>query len=140
MFIAHLPAGYLVSHVLAGARAERRSLVATGLFCSALPDTDLLWFYLLDNRQTPHHEYLFHWPFFWIAVAMVLAGATLLCGRRDLLPYLWVGVVCLLVHLLLDSFAAEIYWFAPFSDWHLNAVIVPARFDWWVWNFVENPQ
>ena len=35
-----------------------------------------------------------------------------------------------------DSIAAEIYWLAPFPDFHLNAVRVPARYDWWVWNFI----
>lgn len=35
-----------------------------------------------------------------------------------------------------DSIAAEIYWLAPFPDFHLNAVHVPARYDWRVWNFL----
>ena len=50
--------------------------------------------------------------------------------------YILVGLVCLTLHMFLDSFAAEIYWLKPFSDMHLNVVEVPARYGWWVWNFV----
>ncbi len=136
MFIAHVPAGYLVSSLMAGERRNRSSLVGFGLFCSALPDFDLLWFYLVDNRQTAHHEYMFHWPLFWIALAIVAWLVASLLKIPALRPYIAIGIACLLTHMLLDSFASEIYWFRPLSDVHLNFVNVPALYGWWVWNFV----
>lgn len=136
MFIAHIPAGYLASNLLSQKSQNRRKLVATGVVCSFLPDLDLLWFYLIDNRQTPHHEYIFHWPLFWIACGSIAAVIAWALGRASLWPYIVTALACLLLHLLLDSFAAEIFWLRPFSDWHLNVVKVPARFDWWIWNFV----
>ncbi len=136
MFIAHAPAGYLVSWLASRRSDNARSLIATGVLFSLLPDTDLLWFYLIDNRQTPHHEYLFHLPLFWLTLAVIAGILAILTKRRDFLTHIYVALVCLMVHMLLDSFAAEIYWLRPFSDTHLNAVNVPAQFNWWVWNFV----
>lgn len=69
MFIAHLPAGYLVARHLANGHERRKWLIIAGLCASILPDLDLLWFYLIDNRQTAHHAYVFHWPLFWIFLA-----------------------------------------------------------------------
>tara|TARA_R110000868_G_scaffold10226_12_gene50135 strand:+ start:655 stop:852 length:198 start_codon:yes stop_codon:yes gene_type:complete len=65
MFIAHLPAGYLLtSAIQTRARNQSLSLLATGLVASVLPDADLLWFYLFDNRQHVHHAYITHTPAF----------------------------------------------------------------------------
>ena len=55
MFVAHIPAGYLLTRYLSRGHADRKALILTGLVASVLPDTDLLWFYLVDNRQTAHH-------------------------------------------------------------------------------------
>lgn len=140
MFIAHLPAGYLATRGLNrrfGLAPDRaRSLLAVALLCSVLPDFDLLWFYLVNDRQTAHHAYITHWPLFWIAVAALAAMMPWGEHRRTALAYIATGATCLLLHMAMDSFAAEIYWLRPFSDFHLNVVEVPARFDWWVWNFV----
>jgi len=136
MFIAHLPAGYLISRACANHYPDKRHLMATGLICSVLPDVDLLWFYLIDNQQTPHHAYLFHWPLFWVAVA---GGACLLSwaiSRETPQAWMMVAIACLLVHLTLDSLVGGIYWLKPFTDWRLTVVSVPARFEGWMWNFI----
>lgn len=44
MFIAHLPAGYLMARHFAKKRRHREWLVLTGLGASTLPDLDLFWF------------------------------------------------------------------------------------------------
>ncbi|SHE83271.1 inner membrane protein [Loktanella atrilutea] len=140
MFIAHLPAGYLATRAMACRldvpRGLRGRLMAFGLVCSVLPDADLLWFYLVDNRQTEHHDYVTHWPLFWIALAALAAALPWGRTRRTAHAFIVTGLICLLLHMALDSFAAAIYWLRPLSDVHVNAVTVPARFDWWVWNFV----
>ncbi len=136
MFIAHLPAGYLLANALLAKKRRRRSLWATGLFFSIAPDLDLFWFYLISDRSVPHHQYPTHWPLLWIA----LFGAALLIShilrKPAWRPYLALGLASVILHLGLDSIAAEIYWLAPFSAFHLNAVRVPARHGWWVWNFL----
>ncbi|MBI1650545.1 metal-dependent hydrolase [Hyphomicrobium sulfonivorans] len=136
MFIAHLPAGYLLSDRLSQNRSNRRSLMAVGLFASGLPDFDLLWFYFVDGRNTPHHAFVFHWPLFWIGLAATAWILARLLHWRSAEPYIFVALACLLLHMVLDSVAAEIHWLKPFSDFQLNLVKVPAGYSWWVWNFI----
>ena len=136
MFIAHLPAGYLLTRRIAAGSGNRRGLMAAGLAASVLPDLDLIWFYLVDNRQSVHHAYLFHWPLFWIALAGLTLGAARLARIRGAGPYVGVALAALLLHMVLDSIAAGIAWLAPFSDFEINLIEVPARHGWWVWNFV----
>ncbi len=136
MFIAHLPAGYLLARQLSKNRPARKWLIVTGLCASVLPDLDLLWFYLVDGRQTVHHAYLFHTPLFWVAVAAAAFAIARLTGRRAAEPFTGMALLCLMLHMVLDSIAAEIAWFRPFADHEINLVHVPARYGWWVWNFV----
>lgn len=136
MFIAHLPAGYLLTRRMAAGQRNRRALMAVGLAASVLPDLDLIWFYLVDNRQSVHHAYLFHWPLFWVALAGLALGAARLAQICGAAPCIAVALAALLLHMALDSIAAGIAWAAPFSDLEVNLVQVPARHGWWVWNFV----
>ncbi|MGA0615865.1 metal-dependent hydrolase [Paracoccus sp. KR1-242] len=136
MFIAHLPAGYLMTRHFAIKRPHRRLLILTGLCASILPDLDLLWFYLIDGRQTAHHAYLFHAPLFWIFMGILAFIITRLTRCRKAEPFIWVALLAILLHMVLDSVAAEIAWLKPFSAYEVNLVQVPARYGWWVWNFV----
>ena len=137
MFIAHAPAGYLLLKALARRSEYRISLWLTGLIFSVAPDFDLIWFYVFSSRTIPHHRYVTHWPLFWLVLfgsAFVFAAVLRKAGWR---PYLWAGLCCVTLHLALDSIAAEILWFAPFSRMQINLVKVPAVYDWWVWNFLR---
>ena len=135
MFIAHLPAGYLLTHRLTRGR-QRRRLMAVRLVAAVLPDTDLLWFYLVNDRQNLHHDFLFHGPLFWVAVAALVWILGRLAGWRDSGAIAGVALASLLLHMVLDSVVAEIAWLAPFSDRTFGLMEVPARHDWWVWNFI----
>jgi hypothetical protein len=53
-----------------------------------------------------------------------------------LYPFIGIALACLLLHMVLDSIAAEILWLKPFADLEVNMVKVPARYGWWVWSFV----
>jgi inner membrane protein len=137
MFIGHLPAGFLMSRAIASlAPAHARGVMAAGLIASIAPDTDLLWFYLVDARQTHHHAFITHRPVVWIG----LAAAGLLLAA--LLRRGWIAVAAAtvlanaLLHMALDSIAGQIAWFWPLSDRTLTLVEVPAQGGWWVWNFV----
>ncbi len=136
MFIAHLPAGYLLTKALLPKKGRHLLLMAAGLFFSIAPDLDLFWFYLVSDRRIPHHQYITHWPLFWVALFGVGFLISLVLRKASWGPYLGVGLAAVLLHLVLDSIAAEIFWLKPFSDFHINAVLVPARHGWWVWNFL----
>ncbi|MBQ0754710.1 MAG: metal-dependent hydrolase [Gammaproteobacteria bacterium] len=137
MFLAHLPAGYLLTRALTSRRPGLSTLpsyiMAAGLLGSIAPDLDLLWFYLVDNRAHPHHSYWTHFPSAW---AMLLALSLLWVSverQRHTAKALLVFACGGLLHLVLDSVAGGIRWLAPFSSesWSLTEV---KRFvePWWL--------
>lgn len=137
MFIAHLPAGYLLSRPFARRQpAQARAIFGVGLLCSVLPDFDLAYFYLIDQRRTPHHDYWVHTPLFWLVLAAALALLLVVTGRRRQLVLVGVGLASVLLHLVMDSIAADIRWFFPFSDMRVNLVHVPALYKPWYLNFL----
>jgi inner membrane protein len=77
MFIAHLPAGYVMARLLARrARLRGRAGVRflwAGAIGAIAPDFDLAYFYLVDGRQHNHHSYVTHYPVIWIAAMLVCA-------------------------------------------------------------------
>lgn len=141
MFIAHVPAGYLLGRFgIPSVLRENRAVWGTLLFFSAAPDLDLVWFYTAGARRVAHHAYISHWPLFWTALAagalLVSALASVLGRKPRWRPLVAAAYAGVMLHCALDSLAAEIYWLAPFSPWSLNLVHVPARYGWWVWNFI----
>jgi inner membrane protein len=140
MFLAHLPAGYIMARRLAPRLApnppQARRLMAICLVASVLPDIDLLYFYLVDGRQTLHHDYWTHIPAFWL----LSTGAAVTLFRIARAPVPWPAVAGLLagvfLHLGLDTVTGGIAWLYPYHTGKVMLVDVPARFGWWVWNFV----
>lgn len=141
MFIAHLPVGYvatsaLLDRVEVGA-AVRRRLLALGLVASVLPDLDLLYFYLVDQRRQGHHAYFPHLPVFWIGALTLGVAAFWIMGRSRTA---WVALAVLglnaLLHLVLDTVAGGIRWLWPWSAIEIRFVDVPARYHPWYLNFV----
>jgi inner membrane protein len=140
MFLAHLPAGYLMARRLAprldhDPRRARR-LAALCITAAVLPDIDLLYFYLVDGRQTPHHDYWTHIPAFWLLAAAAVVA--LIRVARAKVP--WSPVAALLagvfLHLALDTVTGGVAWLYPYDTARIALIDVPARFDGWVWNFV----
>lgn len=124
MFIAHLPAGYLL------ARATRGRLVAAPLLLGSIcPDFDLalIW---LDLLHTNHHHFLTHRPALWITV---LALSVSLGSRWG--TALGIGA---LLHLSLDSLAGQINWLWPIGDLTLGLVEVAAQPGWWGLSFIRH--
>jgi inner membrane protein len=140
MFIAHLPAGYVLTRRLidrapAGDALSRR-LLALGLWASVLPNLDLLYFYLIDNRQTLHHLYWPHVPVFWLAPAALSLLFCAITRNRTLTLVSLVFYANIFLHLVLDTVAGHISWLYPFYPASFVLIEVPARYGWWVWNFV----
>src|SRR5438309_11966760 len=101
MFIAHIPAGYLLTRTL----TRDRKLLALGMAASVLPDADLLWFYFVDHRQHGHHSFATQLPFDCL-VATLFALALLPRHRFE------VAIVSanVFLHLILDTVAGGIEW------------------------------
>jgi hypothetical protein len=132
MLTAHLPSGYVLAR---GARRNIPWLLPAALIGAVLPDLDMIWFHLVDQRSIHHHRYWVHIPFFWMVVAAIVLPGLTLVDRR----WLATGMVfftAIFLHLLLDSIGGGIMWAAPFSD-HLYALVtVPATQAHWVLSFV----
>jgi len=138
MFIAHLPAGYLLASASQKwASAKSRRLV---LWCimagSIIPDLDMFYFYLIDARQTHHHLYWPHLPSMWVMV-LGCGGVMSLFSQNTIwvrgASWMFAGAM---LHLVLDTLVGGIAWLHPFDDTLFHLVDVPARRSWWVWNFL----
>ena len=145
MIIAHAPSGYILATLISGRASSIpvsvKAVIAAGIVGALAPDFDMLYFHLIDNRQTHHHKYVSHWPIIWLTLA---AASTfwLSVARQSKVAFL--SVVFFLggvLHLVLDSFVGDIWWFAPFIDQSYAMFTVPAMFKpWWLsfilhWSF-----
>ena len=138
MLIAHMPAGYLVSRLIADKAAttakEARIIICCGLFASILPDLDLFYFYLIDNRQNLHHSYWPHIPLYWLALFPFAYLATK--KWRTIKLATLTAFANLFVHLLLDSVAGGIHWGYPITKNLYHLITVPSQYSHWIVNFV----
>jgi len=134
MITAHLASGYLTGRAF-GARGGL--VLAAALLGSVLPDFDLIWFYLIDNRAFHHHRYWVHAPGLWLALAAI--ALPLLRWRAPGL--LWPALAFLaaiFIHLVLDSLAGSIMWLWPFETTLYALVEVPARRSHWLLSFLTH--
>lgn len=139
MFIAHLPAGYLVNKwVLSKVQCSdirTKQLMKFGLIASVLPDVDLAYAVLIDHSQIHHHRYITHWPSFWVLTFVIWAGAIQLRKIRNVWPVYWACGLNITGHLFLDWIVGKMWLLAPFSDATFNLIVVPARHHPWYMNF-----
>lgn len=138
MFVAHIPAGYLLTKaIVRSTRPDYRRLMVVGLVASVAPDLDLFYHYLAD-RAHPHHQYVTHTPAFWLALAALATIVAVVFRRRSLILYVGVSLANVLLHLILDSVAAGVMWLYPVSRRELSLAPVPALYQPWILNFVFN--
>lgn len=136
MFLAHLPAGYLLTRALRArlaAPAHMHTVMAAGMIGAIAPDLDLLWFYLVDLRAHPHHSYWSHFPIIWLTLLLVACLWKRLSPQRQAPAAALMFASCGLLHMILDSVAGGIRWLAPWStgSWSLTQVghfVTP----WWL--------
>lgn len=122
MFIAHLPAGYLLWRSCS-ARLPRSAV----LLGAVVPDLDLLLVY--GAGIAAHHQtFLTHKPLCWV-VLLCFAG---------LIRWRWGGGLGLgaMLHLVLDSVVGRVEWGWPLMHAPVTLVEVSARFEWWVLSFL----
>jgi len=144
MFIAHLPAGYLLSRLLIRnskslnlTKKQYQLLLLTGLLGSILPDFDLLYFFLIDGRQHGHHGYWTHIPYYWTTLFLLgFVYCKMIQANKLIVTGLLILYLNIMLHLLLDTLVGGIYWLYPINQFYLYLVDIQPRFDWWVLNFV----
>lgn len=133
MLIAHLPAGYIL-----GTAARRRSstpaVMAAALIGSVAPDLDMVYFFATGGR-VHHHAFVTHWPLFWLASALLILPL-LKWLRPARLAAGFVFFAAAMLHMVMDTIAAPLYWFAPFSFHEFEFVRVPATHANWVMSFM----
>lgn len=140
MFIAHLPIGYLATR-LAGkiwpeCARSWKLFAAAGLLGSIVPDLDMLYFHLIDQRQHHHHSYWTHLPVFWVIVMAAAVVVVRLVGKRSWLPLVSVFGANIFLHLLADTIVGDIWWLAPFVTRPYAFFTVPALYQPWWLNFI----
>lgn len=135
MLIAHLPSGYLVGAALRRLWPAAPGVMAAALIGSVLPDVDVAYFLVIDGGRRHHHDYLTHWPLFWLASGAV-ALPLIRAFRRKWFPAAAAFFVGVMVHMALDTVASPIKWLAPFSDAATELVRVPGNYSHWLISFV----
>jgi inner membrane protein len=140
MFIAHAPAGYLVTKFVLYRFSlhqdrDAKMMLTSGLLASIFPDIDMLYFYFLDHRQHLHHSYWTHIPFWWLVVLTIGMSCGVITRNARCRQAVQIVALNVFLHLLLDTVAAKIRWFAPFSPAGICLFEVPPRYGWWIWNY-----
>ncbi len=110
--------------------------IAAGVVGALAPDFDMVYFYLIDHHQTHHHKYITHWPILW--VSLMLASMLWLSLAKQSKPAFLASVFCAgcVLHMVLDSFVGDVWWFAPFINKPYVVFTVPAVFKPWWLNFI----
>lgn len=110
-------------------------VIGAGMIGSIAPDLDMVYFYLIDHRQTHHHKYVTHWPLLWLClvVAAILWIRVSRFSKASCLSLVF--IVGGVLHLILDSFVGDIWWLAPFGGKPYAMFTVPAVFKPWWLNF-----
>lgn len=139
MFVSHLPAGYLSAKYLyrrfTATGAPLAWFVAAAMAGALAPDLDLLYFYLVDHRRTPHHLYWPHFPIVWFALLAASGVWLALARRKGAAALAFIFCVGGVGHLLLDTIVGDIYWGAPFLWQPVSLFTVPALYQPWWLNF-----
>lgn len=137
MFLAHLPAGYLLTKGIQRRMHETRHLWI-GVVASVLPDIDLLYFYFIDHRQTLHHEYWTHLPIFWLTLWVAITIGNRYFKNRIVSIVLLIFFSNVFLHLILDTFVGGISWLYPWSSKSFFLVTVPAAHTFWAFSFLTH--
>lgn len=137
MFLAHLPAGYLLTKQIQRRMHEMKYLWI-GVVASVLPDIDLLYFYFIDHRQTLHHEYWTHLPIFWLTLWVAITIGNRYFKNRIVSIVLLIFFSNVFLHLILDTFVGGISWLYPWSSKSFFLVTVPAAHTFWAFSFLTH--
>ena len=140
MMIAHLPAGYVVSRWLGGRLKSQavfgKAFLWAGLLGSVVPDFDMFYFYLIDQRQHHHHTYFTHFPVLWFGLLLISLLWLRVAKEKNYAVLALVFSANAAFHMLLDTINGTMYWLAPFDQTPFALITVPALYQPWWLNFI----
>ena len=135
MFIGHLPAGYILTKKIQK-KTKTTKYLLIGLIGSIFPDIDILYFYLIDNRQNLHHSYWIHIPFYWLLIGIISFLVIIVSGKKKYKIPAIIFFSSIFLHLFLDTIVGKVEWLYPFTERSFYFFDVPAVYDFWVYNFI----
>ncbi len=135
MFIGHLPAAYILTKKIQSKFKTDRYLLI-GLLAGILPDLDLFYFYLIDNKQNLHHSYWTHIPFYWLIIAIITVFTLHLFKKKAYTVAALIFFSNIFLHLTLDTIVGKVEWLYPLTNTSYYLFNVPAIYDFWVYNFI----
>lgn len=136
MFIAHLPAGYLLAKAIRSRPPARKAVMTAALLGAIAPDLDLFYFHTLDARQHHHHSYWTHYPSVWLALMLLAWGVSRIKPRSAGGTWMLVFSTSGFLHLLLDCIVGDIPLLVPWSMRLYALANVPAQHHPWWLNFL----
>jgi len=140
MVFAHIPAGYVLAHILVKRNRWPKILLWVGMLGGTFPDIDILYGQYIAKDFAGHRLYLTHFPSVWILIAAIVLTITILADRRDWMRAWAVFFSAAFLHIVLDWVVGDIFIFAPFS-WKIFNLIPPppGQYGWWLLNHITNP-
>ena len=140
MLTAHLPAGYVAAKLLfprlATQGAPFRPFLIAALLGAVAPDFDLLYFYLIDERQHLHHTFWPHFPILWLILLLVSTAWLYFVRARQYAALAVIFTANGMIHMVLDTVVGNIWWFAPFVNQPYSLFTVTARYSPWWLNYI----
>lgn len=140
MIIGHLPAGYVISRLLfsrfAATGVSARAFLWAGAIGALAPDFDMLYFYLVDQRQHHHHSYVTHFPIVWFAILVCSLAWLIFAKIRSRAALAAIFAINGMAHMVFDTVVGDIWWFAPLVDKPFVLFNVPALYTPWWLNFL----
>jgi hypothetical protein len=75
MIIGHAPSGNILAYYgrkqFAGRGLKVSSFFGASVIGALIPDVDMIYFHLVDNRQHHHHSYFTHYPILWLGLLII---------------------------------------------------------------------
>lgn len=140
MIIGHLPAGYVISKLLAryaeplGVSAN--SFLWAGVIGALAPDLDMFYFHFVDHRHHHHHTYFTHYPIVWLVLLAASAIWLYAATKKSTAAYAAIFSLNAFAHMFLDTIVGDIWWFAPWGNEPFAFFTVPALYKPWWLNFL----
>lgn len=140
MIIGHVPAGYVISRLLAHYAepldVSAKAFMWAGVVGSLAPDLDMLYFHLVDNRQHHHHTYFTHYPIVWLALLVASAIWLYTATKKNHAACAAIFSLNGFAHMLLDTVVGDIWWLAPWGNEPFAFFTVSALYRPWWLNFL----
>lgn len=147
MYIAHIPAGYILTKFLSKKFTQVKYTVSAGLIGSVAPDFDMIYKILFDINGVNHRYYFSHFPLFWFLVYILGIIAILLfyslkiidkSKKTNFVYLLSIFIANVFLHLLLDL-PTGVLLLGPFSNTVFKFVTMPNQYNNYLLNIALHP-